>query len=483
MLSRRQILGGAGATAILGFHPVARAWVGNGTHGAFDRAPRLDGALIFEPSAIAPYSGDAGNIIFAAPVAVLLPGSVEDIQRMVRFCKRHRIKVAARGQGHTTFGQSLVGGGLVVDMATMATIHSIGPTSADVAAGLKWSDLVPQTVARGLTPPVLTGYLSLSVGGTLSVGGISSTLARGAQVDYVRELDVVTGNGELLTCSMARRRDLFEAVLAGLGQCGIITRAVVDLVPAKARSRVYTIDYTDSTAFFADLRTLLAREEFDDVYNFGLPGPSGGWVYQLTATKHFDPATPPDGERLLQGLRAPVSAAIPVEMTFLEYALRVDVVIDFFRQIGLWDGVAHPWFDVFLPEQAVESYVTNVTSSLTPEDVGSTGNLLLLPKRAARLSRPMLRVPRSRWIFLFDILTSASVPGPDPAFERRMLDRNRRLFESARRVGGTRYPIGSLRFSRLDWLNHYGEQWARLARAKRRYDPAEILTPGPGIFA
>ena len=35
------------------------------------------------------------------------PGSVDDIAAMIRFCRRHDIKVATRGQAHTTFGQSL----------------------------------------------------------------------------------------------------------------------------------------------------------------------------------------------------------------------------------------------------------------------------------------------------------------------------------------------------------------------------------------
>ena len=56
---------------------------------------------------------------------------------MICFCRRHRIKVAARGQGHTTFGQAQVDGGLVIDMSTLNQIHSIGPTTADVDAGAK----------------------------------------------------------------------------------------------------------------------------------------------------------------------------------------------------------------------------------------------------------------------------------------------------------------------------------------------------------
>lgn len=469
---------------VIGFNTSARAWVGHGSSSAsFRRLPRLDGVVLTDPASLAPYATDAGNIVHETPAAVLLPGSVEDIRKMVEFCKHHRIRVAARGQGHTTFGQSQVRAGLVIDMGTIDDIYAIGHASANVGAGLKWNQLVAQTVARGLTPPVLTGYVGLSVGGTLSVGGISPRITHGAQVDYVRELDVVTGTGDLVTCSRSRHRDLFEAALAGLGQCGIITRAELVLERALPMTRNYTIDYTDPSAFFDDLRTLLARGELDDVYNFGLPDASGGWIYQLTAAKHFDPSSPPRDDYLFRRLKA-TAPLVATDSTYLDYVLRVDVLIDFLKQIGMWDGVQHPWFDVFLPQHAVESYVTDVMSTLAPEDVGPTGFLLLLPKRRSLLTRPMLRVPKhGEWVFLFDILTAAPAPGVDRAFERRMLARNRRLFEKARRVGGTRYPIGSLAFNSHDWLLHYGEQWLRLIQAKLRFDPCNIMTPGVGIFS
>lgn len=469
----------------LGFNTSSRVWAASAgaSAAAFRRLPPLDGVVLTDPTSLAGYADDAGSSVHETPIAVLLPGSVQDIQKMVRFCATHCIRVAGRGQGHTTFGQSQVGGGLVIDMATINQVHSIGTDSASVGAGLKWSDLVPQTLAQGRIPPVLTGYIGLSIGGTLSVGGVSPNYRAGCQVDHVRELDVVTGTGDLVTCSMSKNRDLFEMSLAGLGQCGIITRAKVDLVPAHEMVRVYTLNYLDPAAFFDDFRELLRRGEVHEVYNFGGPDGAGGWVYQLTVDQPFNAGSPPDDAFLLRGLTQPASAAGISDMPALDFTLRVDTVIEFFKQIGLWHGVLHPWFDVFLPDRTVERYVTDVTASLTPEDVGPTGFLLLFPLRRSSLTRPLLRVPDcDDWVYLYDILTAAAVPGPDPAFEARMEARNRSLFEKARRAGGTRYPIGTLPFNHVDWVLQYGEQWPRLARLKRKFDPAGILTPGPGIF-
>jgi FAD/FMN-containing dehydrogenase len=416
------------------------------------------------------------------PLAVLLPGSVEDIAKMIRFCNRFGLKAAARGQAHTTFGQGLVEDGLIIEMATLNTIHSIGASRADVDAGALWKDLTTQAFAQGVTPPVLTGFLGLSIGGTLSVGGISAGNVHGAQVDHVRELQVVTGEGEIVTCSEQRNSQLFEAVLAGLGQCGIIVRAVVDLVPVKPMARIFVLDYTNNATFFSDLRLLLARGEFDYVFNIWQPDGAGGWLYQLNAVKFFAPAAPPNNAQLLRGLHFDPSSDPPQDAPYLAFVTQVDQAIAYFESLGLWRGVLHPWFDMFIPGRAIERFVGDVLPTLTPDDVGMTGFFLLFPLKRSKLKRPQLRLPQDEWIYLFDILTANSVPGPDPEFAERMLKRNRSLFEKARALGGTRYPIGSVTFSRLDWCVHYGERYFEFAAAKRRFDPCNVLTPGVNIF-
>ena len=57
----------------------------------------------------------------------------------------------------------------------------------------------------------------------------------GTQADNVDELEVVTGTGEIVTCSREQNRDLFDVVRCGLGQFGVITRAKVRLRKAQER--------------------------------------------------------------------------------------------------------------------------------------------------------------------------------------------------------------------------------------------------------
>jgi cytokinin dehydrogenase len=484
MVSRRQVLAGLSAVAVFGFNPVSRTWITSAqAASAFDHVPPLDGELLTDPASLVPYATDVGSAIHDTPVAVLKPGSVEDVAKMVRFCRRHGIFVGPRGQGHTTFGQSQVEAGLVVDMGTLNQIHSISATRADIDAGATWRMLVDASVPLGFTPPVLTGYIKLSIAGTLSMAGVSSTNRQGCQIDRVQELEIVTGEGEIKICSPCLNSDLFEAALGGLGQFGIITRAVVDMVKAPTSVRNFVLNYTDNTLFFSDLRTLLARNEVEDISNLWMPDSTGQLVYQLNVAKYFDPSSPPDGNHLLRGLSQPASAAVATDQAYLDYVERVDVIIEFFQSIGLFDGTLHPWFDVWLPEETVEKYVGDVIPTLTPADVGSTGFLLLFPQKRSKLNRRFLAVPdNTEWVYLFDILTAAPSPGPNPAFQSQMLARNRTLFEKARSAGGTRYPIGSIAFDQRDWKLQYGAKWPAFKLLKERFDPDGILAPGVGIF-
>ncbi len=486
-VTRRRCLGSAaGALAVAGFDVLGRRWVGVADAASrigFRSAPRLDGTLLLDAASRSADRTDRGNMVFHTPAAVLRPGSVRDIQAMVRFCRRWRISVAARGEHHTTFGQGLTDG-LLVEMSTLNTIHSIGPKGADVDAGVLWRDIIEPASAKGLRLRGLTGYTGLSVGGVLSVGGCPVSNDEGAVVDQVRELTVVTGTGDLVRCSTSMHPDLFDAALGGLGQCGIIVRALADLVPAEPEARTYLLHYVQAAAFFQDFRTLVGRGECNDVYTVCVPPGAGTFLYEISATVFFDPAAPPDDAHLMRGLTLPAVAAVHADRFYFEYTQLVDDQVALL-QLAMWDRLVKPWFDVWLPEPAVEAYVTDALGHLTAQDIGPTGLIVLYAQRRSKLTRPFLRVPSGElgeWVYLFDVLGASALPGPDPDYARRMLDRNRRWYERARDVGGTRYPIGSIEFSHADWVGHYGDEWPRLRRLKRRYDPAGILTPGPGIF-
>src|SRR5215207_8911042 len=132
--SRRSFLISLAAGAVVvGFDPTGRSWVTEAEAATpLGGIPPLDGELRTDPTSLQNAADDFGHIVHRTPRVVLEPGSVDDIVAMVRFCNRQLIPVAARGQGHSTFGQPQVENGLVIDMSTLSTVHHIGADRAIV---------------------------------------------------------------------------------------------------------------------------------------------------------------------------------------------------------------------------------------------------------------------------------------------------------------------------------------------------------------
>ncbi len=479
-----QATGSGAAALIIGYSGEAQAWVTGAAQGGepFEHVPALDGELLTDEAARLARGTDLGNLIFNTPAAVLRPGSVDDVAKMVKFCAGHGISVSARGQGHATHGQAQAKAGLVIDMSTLSAVREIGSGFAVVDGGTTWLQLLGQTLAQGQTPPVLTGFIGLSVGGTLSMGGISGmAYNKGVQVQHVLALTVVTGRGKVEECSETRNRRLFEAVLAGQGQCGIIVSAKLKLVPAKQRATDLSLRYNDVQRFQDDMRTLVYRGEFDMVWGTARQDATG-WFYELNTTSFYTAPEAPDVTHMIRGLAYEPGSLVQADGTYFDYHLRVDGFIGFLRSINLFDNVMHPWFDAFLPDSEFADYVDGVVSNFQPDDVGTFGFVLFFPLLTSTITRPLFRLPDEELVYLFDVLTARDIPGYDADFAANKRARNNTWFELARCLGGTRYPIGTLDFSPGDWRRHYGSAWGGFKAAKQKFDPQNILTPGPGIF-
>jgi FAD/FMN-containing dehydrogenase len=369
---------------------------------------------------------------------------------------------------------------VVIDSRTLATIHHVDRHAAIVDAGVLWHDLLRATVAQGLTPPVFTDYIELSIGGTLSGAGIGgATQHYGLQVDNVLELEVVTGDGRLRRCSPTHDAQLFNAVLGGLGQFAIIVRATIPLLPAPEQVRSYQLFYPDLGTYLSDQQRLVDDGRFSWLSGQALPpADGGGWEFLVDAAAYYATPHPPVDATLLTGLGFDRARTIVTEFGYLYWVNLLAPTIEFLKQIGVWQ-FPHPWLDVFLPASRTQRLVAGVLDGLTLADIGP-GLVLLFPFSTRRLHRPFVEVPRERVAFLFSLLRTAAPPTPEVV--ARMVADNRVVYELARDAGGKRYPIGSVELSPADWRDHYGPDWPAFAAAKARYDPRHVLTPGQGIF-
>ncbi|MFH0298293.1 FAD-binding protein [Bradyrhizobium sp. 31Argb] len=95
---------------------------------------RLKGELSHDEAVRAAAADDFGRIIRKEPRAVLKPAESEDIATVMRWAAERGLKVAARGQGHSTYGRSLTDG-IVVDMRGLNRIGDVEADRIVVEAG------------------------------------------------------------------------------------------------------------------------------------------------------------------------------------------------------------------------------------------------------------------------------------------------------------------------------------------------------------
>jgi cytokinin dehydrogenase len=473
--SRRRALRTLGST-VVGLCGASATWVTEAqahanVQGQFHNLPPLDGSLHLDEATRAEYALDYGRIVSEQPLAVLKPGSVQDIRKMVQFARRHGVRIVGRGRGHSAFGQAQAKAGVIIDMSSLQSIHEISPQHIDVDAGIRWNALLAATLQQGLRPPALTDYIGQSVGGTLSVGGIGGMIHRqGAQIDNVLEVQVVTGTGRRFTCSEDRHRDLFEAVLAGQGQVGIIVRATLKLVPAPTRIRVFNLIYTDVAVLTAECRQLMQSERFDFLEGFGFRQSNGTWIYLLQAGHYYSPPTVPDDAALLLGLLDLRSAMTIEDAGFADFANRVPVT---------FQPLPRPGVDFIVPQPAADGFIRQIEQTLAPLAAGDSFSVLLIPMKTARFTRPLFRTPKSEFAFGVGILRR--LPNVVEVVAQALAF-NRRLFEHSSDIGGTHYPVGALQLDREDWKRLYGPRFNDLHEAKCRFDPHNVFAGGPDIF-
>lgn len=422
-------------------------------------------------------SEDFGQLIRRRPAAVYRPGSAKDVAAAVRWAVEQRMPVAARGQGHSVYGRSQAEDGLVIDMSGLADVH-VEAGHATVGGGATWQSVLDAALPHGLTPPVLTDYLNLSVAGTVSAGGMGGmTFRSGFQSCNVVELEVVTGEGEIVTCSADRQAELFDAVRAGLSQFGIITRAVLRLVDAPEKVRLHTLLYPDHRTMTADQRRLLSAGRIDYLEGAIRPHPSG-WQHVIEVGVWYQADSPPDDDRTPAGLSDIRAQAETVDLPYQELFQRLSKLESLLRAAGTWQD-PHPWLHSFVPDAAADDLVTELLATLSQEDLGEFGRIVLYPLQPARASTPLLRLPDGEIAFLCSLV---QFPANDPELADKLVKTNRTVYDRIRALGGYLYPVSAVALTQPDWKHHYGPLWQTVETAKTRFDPHHLLTPGQGMF-
>jgi FAD/FMN-containing dehydrogenase len=122
--------------------------------------------------------------------------------------------------------------GAGLDVSGLDGVLSVDPAgcTAQVQGMCTYERLVEATLAHGLAPLVVPQLRTITLGGAVSGLGIEATSFRnGLPHESVTEMDVFTGEGEVVTCRPGD--DLFDAFPNSYGSLGYATRLVIELEP------------------------------------------------------------------------------------------------------------------------------------------------------------------------------------------------------------------------------------------------------------
>ncbi|GAV60417.1 FAD_binding_4 domain-containing protein/Cytokin-bind domain-containing protein [Cephalotus follicularis] len=424
------------------------------------------------------------------------------------------ITVAARGHGHSLEGQSQAHEGVVINMESLEgpqmQVYAGKLAYVDVSGGELWINILHETLKYGLAPKSWTDYLHLTVGGTLSNAGISGqAFRRGPQINNVNQLEVVTGKGEVVTCSEEHNSDLFYGVLGGLGQFGIITRARISLEQAPKMVKWIRMLYSEFSVFSKDQESLILSENsFDYIEGFVIINRTGllnNWrssfnpkdplqasqfnsygktLYCLEVAKYFNPDEANIVNQKIERLLSKLSYIPPTlflsEVSYVHFLDRVHMSEVILREKGLWE-IPHPWLNLLIPKSKIHNFAEGVFGKIITNT--SNGPILIYPVNKSKWNnRTSFVTPDEDNFYLVAFLSSAVPSSTGTDGLEYILAQNERIlnFCSMADLGVKQYlPHYN---TQEEWQAHFGFRWEVFVKRKSAYDPFAILAPGQRMF-
>ena len=197
-------------------------------------------ALLLNTAQKRPYDCDGLSAYRALPVAVLLPETIEQVQRIMATCHAFGAPVVARGAGTGLSGGALpFERGILLSLAKFNRMLALDPTARTARAQCGVSNLrISQAAAPyGLYyAPDPSSQIACTLGGNVAenAGGVHC-LKYGLTVHNVLEVRLVTVDGELLTLGGATLDspgyDLLALIHGSEGMLGVIVEVTVKLLP------------------------------------------------------------------------------------------------------------------------------------------------------------------------------------------------------------------------------------------------------------
>ncbi|MFP6664525.1 MAG: FAD-linked oxidase C-terminal domain-containing protein [Deltaproteobacteria bacterium] len=204
--------------------------------------------VIESAASLLPYECDGYTLERSAPELVVLPGSPEEVQQVLRLLWEEGVAFVPRGAGTGLAGGTLpVGAPVMIGTSRLRAIESIDLENRRVTVQ---SGVVNIAVSRAvaeaglLYAPDPSSQTVCTVGGNIAENsGGPHTLKYGVTTNHVLGLEMVLPDGSAVTLGGSTEDtpgyDLRGIAIGAEGTLGIITRATLSLVRAPAACRTF----------------------------------------------------------------------------------------------------------------------------------------------------------------------------------------------------------------------------------------------------
>jgi FAD/FMN-containing dehydrogenase len=389
------------------------------------------------------------------PALIARCSGAADVIAAVTFARENGLLVSIRGGGHNVAGKAVCDGGLMIDLSRMKGIR-VDPAAciARSEPGVLGADLDRETQAFGLATPV--GSVSTTGIAGLTLGGGQSWLGskHGFAIDNLLSVDIVTADGKLLTASATQHADLFWGIRGAGHNFGVVTSfeyRVHRVGPVLGGLVLHPFSQaTEVLRFYRDF----TASQPDELQTWAgiLTAPDGNLVVGLVPCYV---GALNEGERLLAPLRR-FGSPVADTVASIPYV------------------VMQTTFDAAFPPGRLGYWKSGLANRITDEAIAAT------VEYASRVPSPQTDTAYYHRDMQYDLIVLSG--WNDRADTERNIRWTRELFAAWEpHLGGAAYvnDLGDEGEERV--RSAYGENYARLAALKARYDPTDLFRVNQNI--